>query len=62
MSDIKTIISEIYPAATFEEGECLLVNIEDKCWHEVAEKLKNDPRRNFDVLTAVVGMDWKESL
>lgn len=60
MSDIKSIITEIYPDATFEEGECLLVNVADKDWHGVAEKLKNDPRLNFDVLTAVVGMDWKE--
>ncbi|MCH5218880.1 MAG: NADH-quinone oxidoreductase subunit D [Muribaculaceae bacterium] len=62
MSDIKSLISEIYPSATFEEGECLLVNVDDKDWHAVAEKLKNDSRLAFDVLTAVVGMDWKESL
>lgn len=62
MSDLKSIITEIYPAASFEEGECLLVNVDDKDWHGVAEKLKNDPRLAFDVLSAVVGMDWKESV
>ena len=62
MSDFKKIISEIYPAATFDEGgECLLVNVEDKDWHGVAEKLKSDPRLDFDVLTAVVGMEWPEN-
>ena len=60
MSDFKSIISEIYPSATYEEGDSLLVNVADKDWHEVAEKLKNDQRLDFDVLTAVVGMDWKE--
>lgn len=62
MSDIKSLISEIYPQATFEEGENLLVNVADKDWHAVAEKLKNDERLDFDVLSAVVGMDWKEEL
>ncbi|MCM1153476.1 MAG: NADH-quinone oxidoreductase subunit D [Muribaculum sp.] len=62
MSHIKERISEIYPSATFEEGENLLVNVPDKDWHDFASKLKNDPQLDFDVLTAVVGMDWKDSL
>ena len=60
MSDIKERISEIYPAATFEEGEDLLVNVADKDWHDFASKLRD--RLGFDVLTALVGMDWKDSL
>ncbi|MCM1429422.1 MAG: NADH-quinone oxidoreductase subunit D [Clostridium sp.] len=63
MSHIKERISEICPSATFDEqGENLLVVVPEADWHELATNLKNDPKLNFDVLTAVVGMDWKESL
>ncbi len=62
MSDIKDRISEICPSATFEEGENLLVNVPEADWYSLAKQLKEDPSLNFDVLTAVVGMDWKESV
>lgn len=62
MSDIKEKISKVYPAATFEEGECLLVNVADKDWYSFAKTLKENPEFGFDVLSAVVGMDWKETL
>ena len=62
MNDIKGIISSICPSATFEEGDNLLVNIPDAQWHDFALQLKDNPKLNFDVLTAVVGMDWKEEL
>ncbi len=60
MSDLKESILKIYPAATFEEGDTLLVNVAEKDWLGVATKLKNE--LGFDVLTALVGMDWKESI
>ncbi|MDE6007291.1 MAG: NADH-quinone oxidoreductase subunit D [Muribaculaceae bacterium] len=60
MSDIKDKILKIYPEATFEEGETLLVNVAEKDWFKVAGDLKD--KLGFDVLTAVVGMDWKDSL
>ena len=60
MSDLKENIIKIYPAATFEEGDTLLVNVAEKDWLGVAAKLKNE--LGFDVLTALVGMDWKESV
>lgn len=60
MSDIKSIISELCPSATFEEGQDLLVSIPDKDWHDFAVKLKDELK--FDVLSAVVGMDWKDAL
>jgi NADH-quinone oxidoreductase subunit C/D len=60
MSDLKDKILKIYPAATFEEGDTLQVNVVEKDWLGVAAKLKND--LGFDVLTALVGMDWKESV
>lgn len=62
MSQIKEKIQKIYPAATFEEGDCLLVNVAEQNWHEFARKLKETPDLDFDVLSAVVGMDWKEKL
>ena len=60
MSDLKEKILKIYPAATFEEGDTLLVNVAEKDWLDVAGALKND--LGFDVLSALVGMDWKETL
>ena len=62
MNDIKEIIGRICPAATFEEGECLLVNVPEKDWYPLAKNLKENKDLDFDVLSAVVGMDWKESV
>ena len=62
MSDIKDIIGKIAPSATFEEGDCLLVNVAEPEWFPLAKELKENPALGFDVLSAVVGMDWKESL
>ncbi|MCH5228109.1 MAG: NADH-quinone oxidoreductase subunit D [Muribaculaceae bacterium] len=63
MSDIKEKILEIYPKAQFSEGETLLVTVaEEKDWYNFAKSLKETPGLEFDVLTAVVGMDWVESL
>ena len=59
MSDLKDKILKIYPAAQFEDGQDLLFSVEEKDWLKVATLLKND--LGFDVLTAVVGMDWKEN-
>lgn len=63
MSDIKEIISGVCPEAVFVEGgESLQVNVPESKWHDFAKTLHEDSRLDFDVLTAVVGMDWKESL
>ena len=62
MSDIKERISQICPSATFEEGETLMVTVDEKDWHPLAKALKETKGLEFDVLSAVVGMDWKESL
>ena len=62
MRDIKTIISKVCPSATFEEGDTLLVTVPEKEWHKFAENLKNNPELGFDVLSAVVGVDWKDSI
>ena len=62
MSDIKEIISKVCPTATFEEGECLLVNVPAADWYSFAKELKNNRELDFDVLTALIGMDWKETV
>ncbi|MDE7402230.1 MAG: NADH-quinone oxidoreductase subunit D [Muribaculaceae bacterium] len=60
MSDLKQDILKIYPSATFEEGETLTVNVPEADWFKFASDLKD--KLQFDLLTAVVGMDWNESL
>lgn len=62
MANIQEKIAKLFPEATFEEGECLLVNIPDAKWHSLAKTLKEDPELGFDYLVAVVGMDWTDSL
>lgn len=61
MSDIKERISKICPSATFSEGDTLVVAVKEKEWHSLAKALKETKGLEFDVLTAVVGMDWKDS-
>ena len=39
-----------------------MVTVEEKDWHSFAKALKETRGLEFDVLTAVVGMDWKDSL
>lgn len=62
MDNIKDIITEIVPSAQFVENDTPLFIIEDRCWHDLALRLRDDKRLAFDVLTAVVGMDWGETL
>ncbi len=62
MSDIQEKISRLCPSATFSEADTLMVTVEEKDWHSLAKALKETPGLEFDVLSAVVGMDWKDSL
>ena len=63
MSDIKEIIKDLCPEAVFTDGgENLQVEVPEKKWHDLARQLKDDKRLRFDVLTAVIGMDWKDSI
>ncbi len=62
MVNIQEKIRKICPSATFEEGENLLVVVPDKDWYQLAKALKEDADLSFDVLSALVGMDWKESI
>ncbi len=62
MANIQEKITKLFPEATFEEGEWLLVNIPDAKWHSLAKTLKEDDELSYDYLVAIVGMDWTESL
>ncbi len=60
MVNLQEKIASLCPSATFEEGECLLVNVADNEWYSLAKALKEE--LGFDYLNAVVGVDWKETL
>jgi NADH-quinone oxidoreductase subunit C/D len=63
MADIQEKISKLCPSATFDAtGEFLLVTVPDNDWHALAKSLKEDADLNFDYLTALVGVDWKDSI
>ena len=61
MANIQEQISKICRSAQFDEsGEFLLVTVPDENWHATARALKED--LGFDYLTALVGVDWKDSM
>lgn len=62
MVNVQEKITSLFPEATSEEGEWLLVNIPDAKWHSLAKTLKEDPELGFDYLVAIVGVDWTETL
>ncbi len=61
MADIKDKITALCAQAQIDtDGEYLLVTVDDAQWHALACDLKD--KLGYDVLSALVGMDWKESL
>lgn len=61
--ELKTKITELLPAATYEEGgEWLNINVEPKDWHPLAEKLRNETSLYFDYLFCLTCIDWKSHL
>lgn len=62
MANIQEKISKLFPAATFDEGEILQINIPDAQWHQLAKTLRDDADLSFDYLVTIVGMDWTDSL
>lgn len=62
MANLQEKISRLFPEATFEEGEILLVNIPDAKLHGLVKTLRDDSELNFDYLVTIVGMDWVSSL
>lgn len=62
MSSLQDKIAKLFPQATFEDGEFLLVNIPDAQWHDLAKTLRDDEELAFDYLVTIVGMDWTDRL
>lgn len=58
--EIKTIISELLPNASFEEGgEWLNIGIEAADWKDAAQKLRNCAAAPFNFLFCLTCVDWK---
>jgi NADH:ubiquinone oxidoreductase subunit C len=61
--ELKIKITELLPAATFEEGgEWITVNAEAAGWLTFAQQLKNDAACNFNYLFCLTCIDWKTHL
>lgn len=61
--DLKTKITELLPAATFEEGgEWLTIQVEPGDWLSLAQQLRNDNSLLFDYLFCLTCIDWKTHL
>lgn len=61
MADFQQTIAKLFPEATFEQADTLVVNMADAQWYSLAKELKENPALGFDYLITIVGMDWKES-
>ncbi len=60
MADIENKITQLCPQAQVDTtGEFALVTVADAQWHDLATALKD--QLHYDVLSAVVGMDWTEA-
>lgn len=61
--EIKAVISEYSPEATFDEtGTWLNVMIQATDWLPLAEALRNHSALDFDYLFCLTGVDWKTHL
>jgi NADH-quinone oxidoreductase subunit C len=61
--ELKTKITELLPAATYDEsGEWLNITIDPKDWLPLAQQLRNDEKLFFDYLFCVTCVDWKTHL
>ncbi len=61
MAEIQDKITQLCPQAQVDTtGEFPLVTVDDAQWHDLARALKN--QLHYDVLSAVVGMDWTDAL
>lgn len=60
MAELKEKIAKLFPDATFEDGDILLVNIADEKWHDCALAMRDT--LGFDFLVTIVGVDWKDKL
>ena len=60
--ELKTKITELLPAATFEEGgEWLNILVDSKDWLSLAQRLRNDDQLYFDFLFCLTCIDWSKT-
>ncbi len=63
VEELKIKISELLPAAVFEEGgQWLTINVELADWLSFAKQLRNDAALHFDFLFCLTCIDWKTHL
>jgi NADH-quinone oxidoreductase subunit C len=61
--ELKNKITELLPAAAFEEGgEWVTVNIDPGDLLSFADQLRNEPALSFDYLFCLTCIDWKTHL
>jgi NADH-quinone oxidoreductase subunit C len=61
--ELKIKITELLPAATFEEGgEWLNIQVESTDWLTFAQQLRKDDSLLFDFLFCLTCIDWKTHL
>jgi NADH:ubiquinone oxidoreductase subunit C len=61
--ELKAKITELLPAATFEEGgQWLTINVEPKDWRLLAGQLRQDASLFFNYLFCLTCIDWKTHL
>lgn len=60
MAELQDKISRLFPDATFEEGEILMIHTDDSNFHQLIATLRD--QMGFDYLVTIVGNDWKTSL
>ena len=61
--ELKATITELLPAAIFEEGgEWLTIYIEAVDWPSLAQQLRADTSLDFDFLFCLTCIDWKTHL
>ena len=59
MAELQDKISRLFPDATFEEGEILMIHTDDSNLHQLIATLRD--QMGFDYLVTIVGNDWKTS-
>jgi NADH:ubiquinone oxidoreductase subunit C len=60
---LKSALTEIFPAASFEEGaEWVTMSVDPESWKEVALRLRHTAALEFDFLFCLTCVDWKTHL
>lgn len=61
MDEIQNIIAPLFPKATFEKENPLLINIPQENLHDLIQTLRDHEELKFDYLVTIVGNDWQTS-